>query len=316
MPQDILIKVEHLTRRYGPITAVNDISFEVSRGEVVGFLGPNGAGKSTAMQAITGNLAPTAGRIQICGHDLLDAPKLAKAEIGYLPEHPPLYLEFTVDEYLKFSAHLNLIPRTMVPTAIDQAKQRCGLDHVGHRLIANLSKGFQQRVGLAQAIIHTPSVIVLDEPTVGLDPIQIREIRSLIRELGKDHGVILSTHILPEVQMTCDRVQIINRGKLVFSDSIADLYQRMQSSVLIASFKNPPEDQVLISLPGVSAVERLSEQRIRIQHTLDENPAEAIVERAVNEGWRLYELTSEHKTLEQIFIDITTTEQAVTEDAA
>ena len=316
MPQDILIKVEHLTRRYGPITAVNDVSFEVSRGEVVGFLGPNGAGKSTAMQAITGNLAPTAGRIQICGHDLLDAPKLAKAEIGYLPEHPPLYLEFTVDEYLKFSAHLNLIPRTMVPTAIDQAKQRCGLDQVGHRLIANLSKGFQQRVGLAQAIIHTPSVIVLDEPTVGLDPIQIREIRSLIRELGKDHGVILSTHILPEVQMTCDRVQIINRGKLVFSDSIADLYQRMQSSVLIASFKNPPEDQVLISLPGVSAVERLSEQRIRIQYTLDENPAEAIVERAVNEGWRLYELTSEHKTLEQIFIDITTTEQAVTEDAA
>ena len=315
MSQDTLIKVEHLTRHYGHLIAVDSINFEVARGEVVGFLGPNGAGKSTAMQMITGNLAPTTGRIQICDHDLLDSPKAAKSEIGYLPEYPPLYLEFTVDEYLKYCARLNRIAKNKIKSALDQVKQRCGLEQVGHRLISNLSKGYQQRVGIAQAIIHLPAVVVLDEPTVGLDPIQIREIRSLIRELGKEHGVILSTHILPEVQMTCDRVQIINKGKLVFADNISSLNQRMQSSALIVRFKQAPEEQQLAKLSGVMAVERLDANAMRVQHKAGDSPAERIVDQAVHNGWKLYELSPEHKSLEQIFIDITTAEHSVTEHA-
>ncbi|UCE90547.1 MAG: ATP-binding cassette domain-containing protein [Pseudomonadota bacterium] len=308
MTQDTLVSVEHLTRHYGPLTAVDNIAFELARGEVLGFLGPNGAGKSTTMQMLTGNLAPSAGRISICGLDLLDSPKAAKAQIGYLPEQPPLYLEFTVDEYLRFCARLNRIANDQVTQAVERARERCGLQQVGNRLIGNLSKGFRQRVGIAQAIIHSPSVVILDEPTVGLDPIQIREIRALIRELGTEHSVILSTHILPEVQMTCDRVQIINRGKLVFSDSVQHLSQRMESSSLVVGFRNPPSGDALGALPGVTAVEALSGQRLRISHSVDQDPTDALVEHAVNSGWQLTELTPEYKTLEQIFVDITATE--------
>src|SRR5512143_1266958 len=223
MSNDTLIKVEHLVRYYGPQCAVNGVSFEVKRGEVLGFLGPNGAGKSTTMQMITGNLAPTAGRITINGIDILDKPKEAKAALGFLPEQPPVYRELTVDEYLRYCARLNRIAKGEIAKAMNNAKERCGLADVGKRLIGNLSKGYQQRVGIAQAIIHRPDVVILDEPTVGLDPIQIREIRKLIRELGGEHSVILSTHILPEVQATCNRVQIINKGQLVLSDNIEGL---------------------------------------------------------------------------------------------
>lgn len=319
MTGEALIDAKHLIRHYGPLVAVADVSFTVSRGEVLGFLGPNGAGKSTAMQMITGNLAPSAGSIHICGMDLLDQPKLAKAQIGYLPEQPPLYREFTVDEFLNFCARINQIPKEKISPAVDQAKQRCGLGSVGRRLINNLSKGFQQRVGIAQAIIHSPAIVVLDEPTVGLDPIQIREIRALIRELGKDHAVILSTHILPEVQMTCDRVQIIDQGKLVFSDNIDNINQRMQSSSVVVGLKSPPEESVLSSIEGVTSVETLADGRIRLHHEVDQDPATLIAERAVQESWGLYELSPERKTLEQIFVDITSAEQtasSTSEEAA
>lgn len=308
-----LIKVEHLSRNYGPLTAVSDISFELNQGEVLGFLGPNGAGKSTSMQIITGNLAPSQGSIKICGIDLLEQPKLAKAEIGYLPEQPPLYRELSVDEFLTFCARINRIAKNKISQAVDNAKQRCGLEQVGKRIINNLSKGYQQRVGIAQAIIHSPSIIVLDEPTVGLDPIQIREIRELIRELGKEHGVILSTHILPEVQMTCDRVQIINRGQLVFADEIGNLNQRMQSSSLTVGLHSLPDSNRLSEIQHVKQVEILSPDRWRVHFTAGNNPAEEIAQQAVTNNWGLYELSPEHKTLEQIFVDITTTEQATQE---
>jgi ABC-2 type transport system ATP-binding protein len=188
MNTDSLIRVEHLYRYYGPLCAVDDISFEVRRGEVLGFLGPNGAGKSTTMQIISGNLAPSAGRVLVNGVDILDQPRRAKAELGYLPDQPPLYREMTVDEYLWHCARIRRIPRGDIRAAIERVKERCGLGAVGKRVIANLSKGYQQRVGIAQAIVHTPAVVILDEPTVGLDPIQIREIRSLIRDLGSDHA--------------------------------------------------------------------------------------------------------------------------------
>lgn len=215
MVRETLITVDQVTRHFGKHCAVADISFTVERGEVLGFLGPNGAGKSTTMHMICGVLATSSGSISIAGYDIVETPIQAKQYIGYLPEQPPLYIDQTVDEYLDYCARLRRVPKQNLAAAISNIKQRCGLEQVGNRLIGNLSKGYQQRTGIAQAIIHSPAVVVLDEPTAGLDPNQIVEIRELIRELGQDHSVILSTHILPEVQSVCDRVVIINQGKLV-----------------------------------------------------------------------------------------------------
>lgn len=306
MNQEILINAQHISRYYGTLAAVDDVSFEVRRGEVVGFLGPNGAGKSTTMQLITGNLAPNMGKIEINGFDILDQPKLAKAELGYLPEQPPLYRDASVDEYLLFCAKLNRIASSQQRTALDNVKQRCGLSEVGKRLIGALSKGYQQRVGIAQAIIHSPAVVILDEPTVGLDPIQIREIRHLIRELGNDHSVILSTHILPEVQATCDRVQIIHHGKIVLSESIAGLSEKMQSTQTIIALRHPPTNfSEIESLPGVDFVEPAGDGRFNVHHHPEQNPAEAIVSLAVHNAWGLFELVPHRMSLEEIFVDIT-----------
>jgi ABC-2 type transport system ATP-binding protein len=304
MSSQELIRIDHLQRDYAQIRAVNDVSFALARGEVLGFLGPNGAGKTTTMQMITGNLAPSGGEIRVCGIDLLEQPKRAKSEIGYLPEQPPVYRELTVDEYLEYCARLNRIPRRAVARAVATAKERCGLGDTGPRLIGNLSKGYQQRVGIAQAIIHNPAVVILDEPTVGLDPLQIREIRGLIRELGEAHGIILSTHILPEVQATCNRVQIIHQGRLVFSDSTRGLEQQLDATALLAAFRAAPDREALQQLPGVTAVELLDAGRVRL-HYRDSDPAEALVQLAASQDWRLYELVPERRTLEQIFIELT-----------
>jgi ABC-2 type transport system ATP-binding protein len=215
-----------LYRQFGQRWAVQDIDLELGHGEVLGFLGTNGAGKSTVMRMLTGNLAPGAGSIEIYGIDLIDRPGEAKARIGYLPEIPPLYRELTVNEYLRFAARLHRVSSSKVSSALDMVIRRCGLGDTGKRLIGSLSKGYQQRVGIAQAIIHDPDVIILDEPTAGLDPNQIREIRSLIRELGAERSVIVSTHILSEVESVCDRVQIVNEGRTVFTGCIPVLKQK------------------------------------------------------------------------------------------
>ena len=314
MQNDVYVSVKNLSRDYGPLRAVNNVSFEVRRGEVLGFLGPNGAGKSTTMQMLTGNLAPTEGQILINCIDLLDQPKQAKTNIGFLPEQPPLYKELTVDEYLVFCGRLNRIPKSKLRAALDSAKQRCGLTEVGKRLIGNLSKGYQQRVGIAQAIIHSPAIVILDEPTVGLDPIQIREIRTLIRDLSNEHSVILSTHILPEVQTTCDRVQIINKGEIVLNDAVDSLQRYMQASSLLVAFRQSLQTNELNDLPYVDAVERVDEHRFRIHHNPQTNPAEHIVKRAVEKDWGLLELIPEKRSLEQVFVDITTSEP-LTEDS-
>lgn len=308
MENNQLLSVKHLSRHYGSLTAVSNISFHLNKGEVLGFLGPNGAGKSSTMQVITGNLAPSHGQINICGHDLLDSAKNAKAHIGYLPEQPPLYRELTVDEYLSFCAQLNRIEKSKHKTAIARAKERCGLTEVGKRLINNLSKGYQQRVGIAQAIIHNPEIVILDEPTVGLDPIQIREIRTLIRELAEDHGVILSTHILPEVQMVCDRVQIINRGQLVYSDNIQQLHQRMRSNNIILGLNTPPTENELSAIADIDKVEILSDTRFRLYHSVESAPAENIAKIASDKNWGLFEIRPDHKTLEQVFVELTSGE--------
>ena len=225
---NLTLEAIELTRLFGGREAVKNVSFHLEKGEVLGFLGPNGAGKSTTMRMLTGNLAPSIGTVKICGVDMIENPKEAKALIGYLPEMRPIYKELTVDEFLTIAARLHKVPSKQIKKAVDIAKEKCGLSHMSKRLIENLSNGYQQRVAIAQAIIHNPLVVILDEPTVGLDPIQIREIRSLIREIGQKHSVILSTHILPEVEMVCDRVQIIDKGNLVFHGSIDELKQHRQ----------------------------------------------------------------------------------------
>jgi len=300
-----LIQLEHVYRYYGHTCALNDVSISVGKGEVLGLLGPNGAGKSTTMQIISGNLAPSAGQVWINGIDLLDQPTAAKAGLGYLPDQPPLYRELSVDEYLQFCARLNRIPAARQRAAIATAKERCGLTKVGRRLIGNLSKGYQQRVGIAQAIIHAPAVVILDEPTVGLDPLQMREIRALIRELRSEHSIILSTHVLPEVQAVCDRVQIISAGKLVLNDSIEGLQLRMHASSLLVGLRRSPAIGELQQLPGVEAVEAVGDDAWRLHYRPEHNPAEQLAVEAARRDWGLYELIPERMTLEQVFVDIT-----------
>jgi ABC-2 type transport system ATP-binding protein len=315
MDSKILINVEQLQRYYGHHLAVDAISFELAQGEVLGFLGPNGAGKSSTMQMISGNLAPSAGRIRINGIDLLDEPKRAKAEIGYLPEQPPVYRDLTVEEYLYYCARLHRVSKDRRSRAVADATQRCGLGDVRKRLIGNLSKGFQQRVGIAQAILHSPAVVILDEPTVGLDPNQIRDIRGLIRELGESHGIILSTHILPEVQATCTRVQIIHNGRLVFAESMQTLQQRLASHVLLLETREAPDIDRLQRIAGIDTVEPLGSHRTRL-HFSAGNPADEVAACVAAGGWGLRELALDRQTLEQVFVELTTGDSPRSEDAA
>ena len=301
MSSQALISVNNLVRYYGDVCAVNNISFELAAGDILGFLGPNGAGKSTTMRMLCGNLAPTEGEIHINGVDLLDKPSPAKAALGYLPETPPLYREMCVDEYLRYCARLRRINKSQIDDAMALAKQRCGLNSVSRRLIGNLSKGYQQRVGIAQAILHAPEVIILDEPTVGLDPIQIREIRELITELGKSHGIILSTHILPEVESVCNRVQIINDGSLVYASDMRTLQQQTTSRYEIA-LSHPPSTDDMLAADCIDQVESLSTNRFLVQIN---SSAEELATTAVNNHWGLHKLVVQKHSLEQIFVNLT-----------
>jgi ABC-2 type transport system ATP-binding protein len=220
-----MIEVQHLTKRYGDLVAVSDISFSVASGQVLGFLGPNGSGKTTTMRVITGFMPATSGTVKVAGFDIFDDSFEVRKRIGYLPESPPLYSDMTVEAYLRFVARIKGMPKREIPAALDRALTRCGLTNVTNRVAGHLSKGYRQRVGLAQAIIHNPEVLVLDEPTIGLDPQQIIEIRSLIKELAGEHTVVLSTHILPEVVQICEKVVIINTGRVVVEDTLANLTQ-------------------------------------------------------------------------------------------
>lgn len=316
MTENVLLQATNLHRYYATAHAVQGVSLELRQGEILGLLGPNGAGKSTTMQMLAGVLAPSAGSIVVNGHDLLADASAAKRQIGYLPELPPLYPELSVDEYLHYAAQLRRIKKSAVREAVDAAKQRCGLKDAGKRLIGNLSKGYQQRVGIAQAIVHQPAVIILDEPTVGLDPIQIREIRQLIRELGEQHGVILSTHILPEVQAVCNRVQIIHNGKLVFSENMAQINAMQNTANILVSFVRPPQADELMQLPRVTQVDALAEGRFRLHGEFADNIGEAIAAASVQHNWGLRELMQEKRTLEQMFVDLTSGDILREEQAA
>ncbi len=293
------------------------MSLELKRGEVLGLLGHNGAGKTTTLQMLTGCLLPDNAEqnecsIEICGISLLRQPMLAKAHLGYLPENPPLYRELSVNDYLGFVARLHGMGSAAAADALVQTQRRCGLEEVGRKIIGTLSKGYQQRVGIAQAIIHRPDVIVLDEPTVGLDPAQIREIRALIRELGDTHSVILSTHLLSEVESVCDRVEIMQHGKLIYGDTSAHMQQHEGVSGFIVGLRNPPPLSVLEGIPGISHVEQQSATKFRILHTPDHNPKGALLTLAEQQGWQLEQLTPLQATLEDVYVKITDAETAAT----
>ena len=306
-----MLEVEHLTRRYGPITAVDDISFQTRSGEILGFLGPNGAGKTTTMRMITGYLPPTSGEVRIEGAGLRRNPLAAKRKIGYLPELPPLYPELTVKDYLNFVARLRQVPARERQAAVERALDRCSLADVGGRVIGRLSKGYRQRVGIAQAILHNPRLLIFDEPTAGLDPRQILETRQLIRGLAGDHTVILSTHILSEAANTCQRVIIINRGKLVAVDSPENLTRRVkQADTLMITLRGPgaAAQAAIALLPGVSKAELISEHegvaRLRVERK-DMTTREAIARVLVEGGYGLLELREIELTLEEIFLSLT-----------
>ena len=316
-----MIKVEGLTKRYARTVAVDNISFEVAKGQIVGFLGPNGAGKTTTMRVLTCFLPPTAGSASVAGFDVLEHPMEVKRRIGYLPETPPLYPEMEVSEYLQFVGKLKGISSADIARRVDEVTGRCALGDVRNKLIAKLSKGYRQRVGLAQAIIHNPDVLILDEPTSGLDPKQIIEIRELLRSLAGEHTIILSTHILSEVEHTCDHVIIINQGRLVAIDTVANLTNRLRGAEAVqveidAPGGHPDPTQVqqcLEQAPGVSRVilKDSKDARLRFEvESLQGRHIRAELARAVvGAGWGLNELHAVGLSLEDIFLQLTTAEQ-------
>jgi len=317
-----MIEVQHLTKRYGPVTAVDDITFRVEKGEILGFLGPNGAGKTTTMRVLTGYMPATDGKAVVAGYDVFATPVEAKRRIGYLPETPPLYPDMTVREYLTFVARIK-IGQTLTAadrnTRVNRVMKRAHVDDMANRHCAKLSKGYRQRVGLAQALIHEPDVLILDEPTAGLDPKQIIETRDLIRGLGGDHTIILSTHILPEVAQTCQRVVIINKGKLVAVDTPDNLTHQLKgaSTLYVRVDGWPAAEEALRAVPGVRTV-RVADRHANLvgyeidaeaQRDVRGDVARAIVDR----GWGLLELRPMRMSLEEIFLQLTTEEQPMRE---
>jgi len=308
-----MIEARGLTRRYGDFTAVRDVSFSVADGEILGILGPNGAGKTTTIRMITGFLPPSEGQVTINGRDLFEDPVEARRMLGYLPENVALYSEMRVDEYLAFRAKLAAMKKGDQHAAIDRAVSACLLGGVRHQIISTLSKGYRQRVGLAAAILHGPRVLVLDEPTVGLDPNQIIAIRELIRDLGRERTLILSTHILPEVEQLCDRVLIIDRGRLIAEGTPKELEERSRGrSHLTVSFKHGGNGlangiaERLAALPGVGAVAALDEPgRFRLDVEPDQDAREAVFQLAVGSGLVLLELAEKKVSLEDVFVRLT-----------
>ena len=312
-----MIEVQGLTRRYADFTAVSDISFAVNDGEIVGILGPNGAGKTTTIRVVTGFLPPTSGKVTVAGHDLVAEPIEARAEIGYLPETVSLYPEMRVSEYLAYRARLEGMGRSEGRRAILEVAERCLIDDVADRIIGTLSKGYRQRVALATAILHEPKVLVLDEPTVGLDPKQIIAIRELIRELGSRHTILLSTHILPEVELLCDRVLIIDGGRIVAQGTPESLQQQwVGNSVLRVEIKGAPEGAAerLAALDGVAGVGASGESSWRLECQPGQDLREAVFRLAVDNGWTLLELSHVGASLEDVFVRLTTREEDREED--
>ena len=312
-----MIEVQHLTKRYGRVTAVDDLSFRVERGEILGFLGPNGAGKTTTMRILTGYMPASEGKAVVAGFDVFDQPIEAKRRIGYLPETPPLYPEMTVKEYLQFVARIKIkgVSSSERRSRVEQSMRETRIDDMANRHCGKLSKGYRQRVGLAQSILHNPEVLILDEPTAGLDPKQINETRQLIKEFSGTHTIILSTHILPEVSQTCDRVVIINKGRMVAVDTPGNLTARLRGSESIYAQVDAQGRDVsgaLQTVPGVLGVSIVDRHESAIGYEVGSEKGRDIrrdlVSAIVAQGWELLELRPSRMSLEEIFLSLTTEE--------
>ena len=307
-----MIQVSHLSKMYGPRTAISDLSFEVNKGEIVGFLGPNGAGKSTTMKILTGFMPASDGKAMIAGYDVFEKPIEVKRNVGYLPETPPVYLEMPVSDYVEFAARVHQVPKGKLGASVDAAIQKTALGDVRNRLIGNLSKGYRQRVGLAAALVHNPQVLILDEPTVGLDPKQIIEIRELIKGLAGDHTVILSSHILPEVTATCQRIIVINKGRIVAQDTLDQLQARLKRGLIYSlqvRTPNPTGVDAIRKIAGVGSVTAAGPKLVvEIEPTASE-VRDQIVATAVQQGMGVLEFSAEKVSLEEIFLQLTTEEK-------
>ena len=301
-----MVEIQHLTKTYGTQNAVDNISFSAGKGEIVGFLGPNGAGKSTTMKIATGYLPPTAGTVRVAGYDVLTNSLAVRRHVGYLPEHNPLYLDMYVHEYLEFIGSVHGLRGSNLRNRVAELVSRVGLSREQNKQIGALSKGYRQRVGLAQALIHDPDVLILDEPTTGLDPNQILEIRQLIREVGEDKTVIFSTHILPEVTALCTRVLIISRGKLVADSPVAELAARAAGETVVrAEFEGPVNMTMLAELPNVRHVEAAPDGAVLLRTAPGTDVRAAVSRLAGQEGWILLGLRQEQQSLEEVFGELT-----------
>jgi ABC-2 type transport system ATP-binding protein len=311
-----LITVENLTKRYATKTAIDGVSFQVEKGEILGFLGPNGAGKTTTMRIITGFMPASDGTVRLDGFDVFENPLDVRRRIGYLPENPPLYLEMTVAGYLRFVAKIKGVPKEKLDSEVKRVMERVNITDVRERIIAKLSKGYKQRVGLAQALLNDPPVLILDEPTIGLDPKQIHEVRELIKDLAGNHTVVLSTHILPEVEQTCHRVIIIDHGKIVAVDTPKNLRFQLQGAERVFMEIQGPAPEITSQLkktPGVVDVQTVAStdgrHRFQIDGELRKDIRSDLARIVVQNGWGLYELQAETMSLEDIFLKLTTAEE-------
>ncbi|MDD2583854.1 MAG: ATP-binding cassette domain-containing protein [Bacteroidales bacterium] len=296
-----LVAVEHLSHRYSKDWAIYDINLELGGSKIVGLLGSNGAGKSTMMNIICGVLTQTEGRVLINGYDINRQSVEAKRQIGFLPQKPPLHTDLTVEEYLEYSANLRLIDKKKIKRSIEEAMYKCDITHFRKRLIKNLSGGYQQRVGIAQSIIHNPKFIVLDEPTNGLDPNQILEIRNLIKEISQDKVVLLSTHILQEVQAMCDDIIMIELGKFVFKGTMQEFSNSLTSNVLILTFGSLPDLSEIRSIPGVIDIEQFNDKSIKLHYDLQHDIQPLLISESVSRGWQLNEIYKEKVNTDEIF---------------
>ncbi|POY37935.1 multidrug ABC transporter ATP-binding protein [Solitalea longa] len=299
-----IISVEGLSHRYNSSWAIRDISFEINKTGILGLLGSNGAGKSTTMNIMCGVLNQTEGNVIINGIDLKKDPEAAKREIGFLPQQAPLYKDLTVDEYLIHCAYLRQIEKSKIKSAVEVAKERCGVAHFSNRLIKNLSGGYQQRVGIAQAIIHTPKLVVLDEPTNGLDPNQIIEVRALIKEIAEERAVIFSTHILSEVQVLCKDIRMIEQGKVVFADTMDAFNNYIAPHSVRAEMDRPPSQEEFMKIEGVTNVEFLTERSMKIYFDGDPDITNRIIKTSVQQDWCLREIYTDKGSLDEIFAQL------------
>jgi ABC-2 type transport system ATP-binding protein len=299
--QTSIVKIEHLSHRYSSAWAIRDINLEIGQTGIVGLLGSNGAGKSTTMNILCGALNQTEGNVYVNGIDMRKEPERAKKEIGFLPQNPPLYMDFTVDEYLTYCAGLRLMEKSKVKAALEDAKERTGITHFSSRLIRNLSGGYRQRVGIAQAIIHRPRLVVLDEPTNGLDPNQIIEVRALIKEIAVDRAVIFSSHILSEIQLLCKEIRMIEGGRIVFSDTMDAFNNYVEPHSVVMHMENPPSEAELLKIAGVTKVDFLTERQARLYFNGEQEITERLITTSVQQGWRLREISLDKSALDEIF---------------